>query len=78
MPAPLAKRWRLKPAPDPKAVAELTYERCPVPAATILAQRGIRDKRMAAHFFRPALDDLHDPFLMAGMQAAVERIERAL
>lgn len=78
MPAPLAKRWRLKPAPDPKAVAELTYERCPESAATILAQRGIRDKRMAAHFFRPALEDLHDPFLMAGMQEAVERIERAL
>ncbi|HRD54283.1 MAG TPA: single-stranded-DNA-specific exonuclease RecJ [Flavobacteriales bacterium] len=33
---------------------------------------------MAAHFFRPALEDLHDPFLMAGMQEAVERIERAL
>ncbi|MBK7946630.1 MAG: single-stranded-DNA-specific exonuclease RecJ [Flavobacteriales bacterium] len=78
MPAHLAKRWRLKPAPEPDAVAELTYERCPESAATILAQRGIRDKRMAAHFFRPALDDLHDPFLMAGMQEAVERIERAL
>lgn len=72
------KRWRLKPTPDAAAVRELTYERCPEPAAIILAQRGIADKRMAAHFFRPALADLHDPFLMAGMQQAVERIERAL
>jgi single-stranded-DNA-specific exonuclease len=78
MPAPLTKRWRLKPAPDPKVVAELTYERCPESAATILAQRAIADKRMAAHFFRPVLSDLHDPFRMAGMQQAVERIERAL
>lgn len=78
MPAPTAKRWRLKPAPDLKAVQELTYDRCPPSAATILAQRGIADKRMAAHFFRPVLADLHDPFLMAGMQQAVERIERAL
>lgn len=72
------KRWRLKPTPEPAAVRELTYERCPEAAAIILAQRGIADKRMAAHFFRPALADLHDPFLMAGMQQAVERIERAL
>lgn len=78
MHAPIVKRWRLKPAPDPGIVHELTYERCPTSAATILAQRGIMDKRGAAHFFRPSLADLHDPFLMAGMQLAVERIERAL
>ncbi len=78
MHAPIVKRWRLKPAPDPGIVHELTYERCPTSAATILAQRGITDKRGAAHFFRPSLADLHDPFLMAGMQQAVERIERAL
>ncbi len=78
MHAPIVKRWRLKPAPDPGIVHELTYERCPTSAATILAQRGIMDKRGAAHFFRPSLADLHDPFLIAGMQQAVERIERAL
>ena len=78
MHAPIVKRWRLKPAPDPGIVHELTYERCPTSAATILAQRGITDKRGAAHFFRPSLADLHDPFLMEGMQLAVERIERAL
>ncbi len=78
MHAPIVKRWRLKPAPDPGIVHELTYERCPTSAATILAQRGITDKRGAAHFFRPSLADLHDPFLIAGMQQAVERIERAL
>lgn len=78
MHAPIVKRWRLKPAPDPGIVHELTYERCPTSAATILAQREITDKRGAAHFFRPSLADLHDPFLMAGMQQAVERIERAL
>ncbi|MBK8225901.1 MAG: single-stranded-DNA-specific exonuclease RecJ [Flavobacteriales bacterium] len=77
MPTP-TKRWRLRPEPEAKAVAGLTYERCPASAATLLAQRGIADKRMASHFFRPMLTDLHDPFLMAGMQAAVERIERAL
>ncbi|WKZ65402.1 MAG: single-stranded-DNA-specific exonuclease RecJ [Flavobacteriales bacterium] len=72
------KRWRLKAEPDPAVVRALTYERCPQAGAVILAQRGIRDPRMAAAFFRPSLNDLHDPFLMAGMQAAVERIEQAL
>ena len=78
MHAPIVKRWRLKPAPDPGIVHELTYERCPTSAATILAQRGITDQRGAAQCFRPSLADLHDPFLIAGMQQAVERIERAL
>ncbi len=44
----------------------------------ILAQRGITDPEQARAFFRPDVDQLHDPFLMAGMQQAVERIERAL
>lgn len=72
------KRWRLKQTPDPDAVKALTYERCPESGATLLAQRGITDPRTAAAFFRPRLEELHDPFLMAGMQQAVERIERAL
>lgn len=72
------KRWRLKDVPDRGAIDELTYERCPRSAATILAQRGIADKPAAAAFFRPSLAGLHDPFLMAGMKEAVARIERAL
>lgn len=75
--APL-KRWRLKDAPDLAAVAALTYDRCPPAAAALLAQRGISDQRSAARYFRPTFDQLHDPFLMAGMREAVERIERAL
>ncbi|MBK7383512.1 MAG: single-stranded-DNA-specific exonuclease RecJ [Flavobacteriales bacterium] len=75
--APL-KRWRLGPMPDPAIVRGLTYDRCPEAGAIILAQRGITDATAAAIFFRPRLDQLHDPFLMAGMKEAVERIERAL
>ncbi len=59
-------------------VEGLTYDRCPPSAATLLTQRGIKDPQMAAHFFRPVFADLHDPFLMADMDKAVERIERAL
>ena len=78
MAVPLVKNWRLLPTPDPAVVNALVYERCPVSAATVLAQRGITDPRAAAEFFRPTFGQLHDPFLMAGMEAAVERIDRAL
>lgn len=74
----LEKRWRLKPEPDEALVRELVQDRCPLLAARLLVQRGITDPDTASAFFRPTLDGLHDPFLMTGMQQAVERIERAI
>lgn len=78
MSRPANIRWRLKPDPDPAAVAALTNDRCPAPLARVLAQRGITRPDEAAAFFRPDRRGLHDPFLMADMQRAVERIEQAL
>lgn len=78
MSIPRGKRWRLKPEAEHAAVESLVHERCPLPAAKLLAQRGIGDPATASLFFRPRLEQLHDPFLMADMAAAVERIERAL
>ncbi|MDD3568703.1 MAG: single-stranded-DNA-specific exonuclease RecJ [Bacteroidales bacterium] len=46
--------------------------------ANLLAQRGIETYEQAKKFFRPALEDLYDPFLMKGMQEAVARIEKAI
>ncbi|HSR61222.1 MAG TPA: single-stranded-DNA-specific exonuclease RecJ [Robiginitalea sp.] len=46
--------------------------------ASLLIQREIRTFEEARLFFRPSLEHLHDPFLMKDMDAAVERIERAL
>ena len=40
--------------------------------------RGITDACQAEAFLNPTLDDLHDPFLLLGMAAAVARIELAL
>ena len=45
---------------------------------TLLTQRGIYDYDASKAFFRPELDDLHDPFLMKDMQTAVERLDRAV
>ncbi|WP_258543015.1 single-stranded-DNA-specific exonuclease RecJ [Parvicella tangerina] len=46
--------------------------------AKLLVQRGITHFEDARAFFRPSLDDLHDPFLMEDMQLAVDRLARAL
>jgi len=42
--------------------------------ARLLAIRGLGDLEMARRFLSPSLDDLHDPFRLAGMHEAVERI----
>lgn len=72
-------RWTLKPKPDPGIVAHLEevlgVENS---IAWLLAQRGIETFGQAKKFFRPSLDDLHDPFLMKDMNAAVDRLEKAL
>ncbi len=44
----------------------------------ILANRGIHDFREARAFFRPKVSHLHDPWLLKGMEKAVERIDEAL
>jgi len=46
--------------------------------ANLLAQRGIKTFEEARSFFRPSLEELHDPFLMKDMDKAVERIEKAI
>lgn len=72
-------RWTLKPKPDSLKVAKLAEELgVEKPIASLLMQRGIEDFEAAKKFFRPALEDLHDPFLMKDMDKAVDRIEQAL
>lgn len=44
----------------------------------LLVQRGITTFDEARDFFRPDLSQLHDPFLMADMRKAVERLSEAL
>ena len=44
----------------------------------LLIQRDILTFEDARRFFRPDLNDLHDPFLMADMQNAVDRLTKAM
>lgn len=47
-------------------------------AASLLVRRGLTTPDDARAFVRPSLSQLHDPMLMLGMQAAVERLIRAV
>lgn len=44
----------------------------------LLRQRGIKTADAVKKFFRPQLHDLHDPFLMNDMDAAVKRLNSAM
>ena len=44
----------------------------------LLISRGVKTAAETKQFFRPSLTELHDPFLMDGMDVAVERINKAL
>ncbi|MAO71496.1 MAG: single-stranded-DNA-specific exonuclease RecJ [Flavobacteriales bacterium] len=44
----------------------------------LLVLRGVTTYNDAKKFFRPQISDLHDPFLLKGMNKAVERIQLAL
>ena len=43
-----------------------------------MVQRKIDTFKKAKEFFRPSLEDLHDPFLLKDMDRAVSRIEKAI
>ncbi len=74
------KRWRVKPKASEESIANLRREIKGLTrlTANLLIQRNITDYESARRFFKPSLDDLHDPFLMKDMDRAVERLNRAL
>lgn len=72
-------RWTIKPKPDRDKVTHLASQLgVGFPVASLLVQRGIETFEEARKFFRPSLDDLHDPYLMKDMDLAIERIEKAI
>ena len=72
------QRWVLA-DPHPEDAAALAREaRLPLVLAELLVARGIASPAEAFAFLNPEPAHLHDPFLMLGMTAAVERLERAI
>lgn len=77
MPAKSLK-WKIR-EPNPALVdrfcSELGLSRI---VAQVLANRGIDAPEKARIFLDSGLQDLHDPYLLPGMVAAVERIKKAI
>ena len=72
-------RWNLKSKPEKEKVQALQNAlQVDEIIATLLVQRGIETYEQAKTFFRPTLEDLHNPYLMKDMDKAVSRIEKAI
>ena len=74
-------KWNYQPSTEQEqAEAELLSEEIGISPVLcrLLRKRGVRTAAEAKKFFRPSLLDLHDPFLMDGMAAAIKRINKAL
>ena len=72
-------RWNVKPTPSSAKINQLVNElKVDELVASLLIQRGIETYDEARQFFRPSLDDLHNPYLMKDMDVAVARIEQAI
>ena len=75
----MEKRWSIKPKADDKITERLAEELgIDKVLANLLVQREVKTFDEAKKFFRPSLDDLHDPFLMKDMDKAIVRIETAI
>jgi single-stranded-DNA-specific exonuclease len=75
----MEKRWVTKETSDREKVKGLSQElNIDRNLADLLVQRGITTFDEAKAFFRPSLVNLHDPFLMQDMAAAIDRIGSAL
>lgn len=73
------KIWSIKQQGDVNVIKHLSAAlNVNMVIANLLAQRGIKTFDEARSFFRPKLNDLHDPFLMKDMDKAVERLEQAI
>lgn len=72
------KRWVIKKTDE--IITDELYQdlRINRTLCKLLIQRNVTTFEQAKHFFRPSLDQLHDPFLMKDMDKAVERIHSAI
>jgi single-stranded-DNA-specific exonuclease len=70
--------WQHLPCDDSHAASLAAALDLHPTVARLLCLRGLGDAEDAARFLNPSLDHLHDPFRLAGMAAAVARIEEAL
>lgn len=75
----MQKKWQVKTPKDSTLVDQLRSKLKIDPiVAELLLQRNITSYEDAETFFRPKLEQLHDPFLMRDMDQAVDRLQQAI
>ena len=70
--------WHHLPCDDDQAAALAAVLGVHPIIARLLCLRGLAEPDRASRFLNPSLEHLHDPFMLADMERAVLRIERAL
>lgn len=73
-----AKRWIVRRQETERAASLARVLGISPTVAALLLSRGCGDDRSARAFLEPTYDQLHDPYLMLGMQDAVSRLLRAI
>lgn len=72
-------RWTFRKYDDDTTVQKLAKSlKIPKSLAYVLAARGFTDEKEIEHFFKPLLEELHNPYLMKDMDKAAERIIKAV
>jgi single-stranded-DNA-specific exonuclease len=75
---PSPRQWKTVKADAARTDALAREMSLPPPVASLLVARGLADAAAASRFLNPRLSDLSDPFLVPGMDAAVQRLVAAL
>lgn len=64
---------------EQELASEIAHQARLLPSiAEIMVRRGVKESTAITEYLRPSLKQLHDPFLMPGMDVAVERLNRAI
>jgi len=71
-------RWEATPCDETATEALAAALRIAPPVARLLCQRGFSDPELATRFLNPTLDHLHDPWRLADMGVAVDRLLGAI
>ena len=75
---PIPPIWNTRPH-DESAASTLANElKLSLVTARLLAMRGLTDPDEASRFLNPSLDQLYDPFRLAGLGCAVDRLMTAI
>src|SRR3989441_3040341 len=74
----ISPRWDLQPCDDPASERLAAVLGIAPIVARLLCQRGLGDPELAARFLNPTLDHLHDPWRLADMGVAVDRLLGAI